>query len=140
MSAHDNKDRKDIILESAKKDIDDYIDCVDKEALYKNYKLVLEATLLHKMKANDLDELGGLRLVNIPYPKEISLKDLRGILNDDSILEHIVFTIDVEQTIVSLRNHLNLTDIGIEPILKKILLRTNGVKETLKIEKGEKDN
>jgi len=135
----DDKTRYQVILESARKDIDDFIDCQHKEELYRNYKVVLEGTLLHKMRANDLSKLGVLERVYIPFPKPISLGDLRGVLKDDTILERVVFTIDVGKTIQNLKNELNLTDIGIEPIMKKILLKTEGVKETLSIEKGKEN-
>ena len=135
-SKKDNSnDRYQIIYESAEKDIRDYIDSIEKVDAYTKFRNSTERLLLHKMQANGLTKLGDVEIVKEPILKNISLGDLRGLLNDESILEHIVFHIDLNATVNSLKQNLNLTNVGVEPLIKKILSRTNSYEERLKVVK-----
>lgn len=100
------------------------------ETLYRGYANSIKEEIIEILKANEMSEGNYYELKNIFVISEIPIKELKDNFSEN-ILDNICVTIDLEATKEHLKRDLGLTDIVIEPIVKKLSKLNLRTKEEL---------
>lgn len=100
------------------------------ETLYRGYANSIKEEIIEILKANEMSEGNYYELKNIFVLSEIPIKELKDNFSEN-ILDNICVTIDLEATKEHLKRDLGLTDIVIEPIVKKLSKLNLRAKEEL---------
>lgn len=100
------------------------------ETLYRGYANSIKEEIIEILKANEMSEGNYYELKNIFVLSEIPIKELKDNFSEN-ILDNICVTIDLEATKEHLKRDLGLTDIVIEPIVKKLSKLNLRTKEEL---------
>lgn len=130
-----SKEQYKIVLESAKKDIQFYKEDVYQIEQYTLHKNMLERSIVNKMNANNLNELGGLRLEQEKYFDNIEINELLELFLDEKIAKSIQVSVDIPATEKHLREKFGFTDVAIKPIIDILKNKLTTYRDILVIEK-----
>lgn len=125
--------QKRLVLESAKKDITNYINGKKRLKEYDVFTKGLENDILFKMETHNFTELGGLELKETPMHKSINVKEFKSLFLDEDLTNNIMVKIDLESTKEHLRVNLGFAESKVDGIIDMLERLVNSYKRELVI-------
>lgn len=123
-----------IVLDASKKDIQFYIEDTYQIEQYQKHKDMLERSIMARMLANGIEELGGkVRIEQEHYFENIEIGKLLSLFLNEELAKSIVVTVDIPLTEKNLRDTYGFTDVAIKPLIDILKSRLSAHKDVLKI-------
>ena len=129
-----NKERKEqynIVLSASKKDIDWFIEDNIQIEVYTKHRNMLERSIMTRMRANNFQELGKVKIDQVKVFDEIEVGKLLGLFLNQELAKSIVVSVDIEKTEKNLKERYGFTDVAIAPLIKILKEKLTVVKERL---------
>jgi hypothetical protein len=128
-----DKQQYEIVLSASKKDIENYIEASDTIERYEKYKNMLEQSIMARMEANGIKELGNVKIEEVKVFDNIEVGKLLGLFLNEELAKSIVVTVDVEATEKNLKEVYGFTDVAIAPLIKILRENLTVVRERLSV-------
>lgn len=125
-------EQNELVLNSCEKDIKTYFQVLEHIKSYEKYKKTLEDSLMTKMKANGLTELGALKIVKEPTYKTISYHEFLNLNVKEPLKNLLQVRVDKEETKTKLLE-IGFTNVTIQPLLTLLDKRLQSEKEILTV-------
>jgi hypothetical protein len=113
-----DKQQYEIVLSASKKDIENYIEASDTIERYEKYKNMLEQSIMARMEANGIKELGNVKIEEVKVFDNIEVGKLLGLFLNEELAKNIVVTVDVNATEKNLKERYGFTEVAIAPLIK----------------------
>lgn len=127
-------EKQQIILDASKKDIQFYIEDTYQIEQYQAHKNMLEESIMKRMLANGIEELGGkVKIEQEHYFDNIEVGKLLGLFINEELAKSIVVTVDIPMTERNLRDRYGFTDVAIKPLVDILKSRLSAQRDVLKI-------
>jgi hypothetical protein len=126
-----DKQQYEVVLSASKKDIDWFIEDNYQIEQYTKHRDMLERSIMVRMKANNFDELGKVKLDQVKVFDEIEVGKLLGLFLNEELAKSIVVSVDIEKTEKNLKERYGFTDVAIAPLIKILKEKLTVVKERL---------
>ena len=126
-----DKQQYEVVLSASKKDIDWFIEDNYQIEQYVKHRDMLERSIMVRMKANNFDELGKIRIDQVKVFDEIEVGKLLGLFLNEELAKSIVVSVDIEKTEKNLKERYGFTDVAIAPLIKILKENLTVVKERL---------
>ena len=126
-----DKQQYEVVLSASKKDIDWFIEDNYQIEQYTKHRDMLERSIMVRMKANNFDELGKVRIDQVKVFDEIEVGKLLGLFLNEELAKSIVVSVDIEKTEKNLKERYGFTDVAIAPLIKILKEKLTVVKERL---------
>ena len=120
-----------MLLEVSEKDIKDYKHVLEKISNYDMYRKELVNNLYIRMKANNLSEFGGVKIVKEPNISSIEIGKVLDYILNDELAKAIVVKVDIEQTKKNLIETYGFTNVVIEPLVELLKQKLGTMEERL---------
>jgi hypothetical protein len=131
MMSNIDKQQYEVVLSASKKDIDWFIEDNYQIEQYTKHRDMLERSIMVRMKANDFNELGKVRIDQVKVFDEIEVGKLLGLFLNEELAKSIVVSVDIEKTEKNLKERYGFTDVAIAPLIKILKEKLTVVKERL---------
>jgi len=128
-----DKQQYEVVLSASKKDIDWFIEDNYQIEQYTKHRDMLERSIMVRMKANDFNELGKVRIDQVKVFDEIEVGKLLGLFLNEELAKSIVVSVDIEKTEKNLKERYGFTDVAIAPLIKILKEKLTVVKERLSV-------
>ena len=126
-----DKQQYEVVLSASKKDIDWFIEDNYQIEQYVKHRDMLERSIMVRMKANNFQELGKVKIDQVKVFDEIEVGKLLGLFLNEELAKSIVVSVDIEQTEKNLKERYGFTDVAIAPLIKILKENLTVVKERL---------
>lgn len=126
-----DKQQYEVVLSASKKEIDWFVEDTYQIEQYAKHRDMLERSIMTRMKANNFDELGKVRIDQVKVFDEIEVGKLLGLFLNEELAKSIVVSVDVERTEKNLKERYGFTDVAIAPLIKILKEKLTVVKERL---------
>ena len=123
-----DKQQYELVLGASKKEIDMLVEDNIQIEVYTKHRNMLERSIMTRMRANNFQELGKVKIDQVKVFDEIEVGKLLGLFLNQELAKSIVVTVDVERTEKNLRERYGFTEVAIAPLIKIL-------KEHLTVEK-----
>ena len=123
-----DKQQYELVLGASKKEIDMFVEDNIQIEVYTKHRNMLERSITTRMKANNFQELGKVKIDHVKVFDEIEVGKLLGLFLNEELAKSIVVTVDIEKTEKNLKERYGFTDVAIAPLIKIL-------KEHLTVEK-----
>lgn len=134
-----NNQQHQIVYDASKKDIQFFIEDTFQITQYQKHRDMLERSIMARMSANNITELGGkVRIEQEHYFENIEVKELLDIFLNDELAKSIVVAVDIPMTEKNLREKYGMTDVAIKPLIDILNKRLSAQRDILKIIKKSK--
>jgi hypothetical protein len=84
-----------------------------------------------RMKANNFQELGKVKIDQVKVFDEIEVGKLLGLFLNEELAKSIVVSVDIEQTEKNLKERYGFTDVAIAPLIKILKENLTVIRERL---------
>ena len=128
-----DKQQYELVLSASKKDIENYIEASDTIDRYEKYKNMLEQSIMARMEANGIKELGKVKIEEVKVFDSIEVGKLLGLFLNEELAKSVVVTVDVEATEKNLKEVYGFTDVAIAPLIKILKENLTVVRERLSV-------
>ena len=126
-----DKQQYEVVLSASKKEIDMFVEDNIQIEVYTKHRNMLERSIMTRMRANNFQELGKVKIDQVKVFDEIEVGKLLGLFLNEELAKSIVVTVDVERTEKNLRERYGFTDVAIAPLIKILKEKLTAVKERL---------
>ena len=123
-----DKQQYELVLGASKKEIDMLVEDNIQIEVYTKHRNMLERSIMTRMRANNFQELGKVKIDQVKVFDEIEVGKLLGLFLNEELAKSIVVTVDIEKTEKNLRERYGFTEVAIAPLIKIL-------KEHLTVEK-----
>lgn len=120
-----------VVLSASRKDIDYFIEDNYQIEQYEKHRDMLERSITIRMKVNNYDELGKVKLEQVKVFDEVEVGKLLGLFLNEELAKSIVVSVDIEKTEKNLKERYGFTDVAIAPLIKILKEKLTVVKEKL---------
>jgi hypothetical protein len=128
MNQNRDKEQYELVLGASKKDIDWFIEDNYQIEQYTKHRDMLERSIMTRMRANNFQELGKVKIDQVKVFDEIEVGKLLGLFLNEELAKSIVVSVDIEKTEKNLKERYGFTEVAIAPLIKIL-------KEKLTVEK-----
>ena len=126
-----DKQQYELVLGASKKEIDMFVEDNYQIEVYTKHRNMLERSIMTRMKANNFQELGKVKIDQVKVFDEIEVCKLLGLFLNEELAKSIVVTVDIEKTEKNLTERYGFTDVAIAPLIKILKDTLTVVKERL---------
>jgi predicted RNA-binding protein (virulence factor B family) len=126
-----DKQQYELVLGASKKEIDMLVEDEIQIEVYTKHRNMLERSIMTRMRANNFDELGKVRIDQVKVFDEIEVGKLLGLFLNEELAKSIVVSVDIEKTEKNLKERYGFTDVAIAPLIKILKEKLTVVKERL---------
>jgi len=126
-----DKQQYELVLGASKKEIDMLVEDEIQIEVYTKHRNMLERSIMTRMRANNFDELGKVRIDQVKVFDEIEVGKLLGLFLNEELAKSIVVSVDIEKTEKNLKERYGFTDVAIAPLIKILKEKLTAVKERL---------
>ena len=126
-----DKQQYELVLGASKKEIDMLVEDNIQIEVYTKHRNMLERSIMTRMRANNFDELGKVRIDQVKVFDEIEVGKLLGLFLNEELAKSIVVSVDIEKTEKNLKERYGFTDVAIAPLIKILKEKLTAVKERL---------
>jgi hypothetical protein len=126
-----DKQQYEVVLSASKKDIDWFIEDNYQIEQYVKHRDMLERSIMVRMKANNFQELGKVKIDQVKVFDEIEVGKLLGLFLNEELAKSIVVSVDIEQTEKNLKERYGFTDVAIAPLIKILKENLTVIRERL---------
>ena len=113
-----DKQQYELVLGASKKEIDMLVEDNIQIEVYTKHRNMLERSITTRMKANNFQELGKVKIDHVKVFDEIEVGKLLGLFLNEELAKSIVVTVDVNATEKNLKERYGFTDVAIAPLIK----------------------
>ena len=128
-----DKQQYEVVLSASKKDIDWFIEDNYQIEQYVKHRDMLERSIMVRMKANNFQELGKVKIDQVKVFDEIEVGKLLGLFLNEELAKSIVVSVDIEKTEKNLKERYGFTDVAIAPLIKILKENLTVIKERLSV-------
>ena len=118
MNQNRDKQQYELVLGASKKEIDMFVEDNIQIEVYTKHRNMLERSITTRMKANNFQELGKVKIDHVKVFDEIEVGKLLGLFLNEELAKSIVVTVDVNATEKNLKERYGFTDVAIAPLIK----------------------
>lgn len=126
-----DKQQYELVLGASKKEIDMLVEDNIQIEVYTKHRNMLERSIMTRMRANNFQELGKVKIDQVKVFDEIEVGKLLGLFLNEELAKSIVVTVDIEKTEKNLKERYGFTDVAIAPLIKILKEKLTVVKERL---------
>ena len=126
-----DKQQYELVLGASKKEIDMLVEDDIQIEVYTKHRNMLERSIMTRMRANNFQELGKVKIDQVKVFDEIEVGKLLGLFLNEELAKSIVVTVDIEKTEKNLKERYGFTDVAIAPLIKILKEKLTVVKERL---------
>jgi len=126
-----DKQQYEVVLSASKKEIDMFVEDNIQIEVYTKHRNMLERSIMTRMRANNFQELGKVKIDQVKVFDEIEVGKLLGLFLNEELAKSIVVTVDIEKTEKNLKERYGFTDVAIAPLIKILKEKLTAVKERL---------
>ena len=123
-----DKQQYELVLGASKKEIDMFVEDNIQIEVYTKHRNMLERSITTRMRANNFQELGKVKIDHVKVFDEIEVGKLLGLFLNEELAKSIVVSVDIEKTEKNLKERYGFTEVAIAPLIKIL-------KEHLTVEK-----
>ena len=131
MNQNCDKEQYELVLGASKKEIDMFVEDNIQIDVYTKHRNMLERSIMTRMRANNFQELGNVKIEQVKAFDEIEVGKLLGLFLNEELAKSIVVTVDVNATEKNLKERYGFTDVAIAPLIKILKEKLTVVKEKL---------
>ena len=113
-----DKQQYELVLGASKKEIDMFVEDNIQIEVYTKHRNMLERSIMTRMRANNFQELGNVKIDQVKVFDEIEVGKLLGLFLNQELAKSIVVTVDIEKTEKNLRERYGFTEVAIAPLIK----------------------
>ena len=113
-----DKQQYELVLGASKKEIDMFVEDNTQIEVYTKHRNMLERSIMTRMRANNFQELGKVKIDQVKVFDEIEVGKLLGLFLNEELAKSIVVTVDIEKTEKNLKERYGFTDVAIAPLIK----------------------
>ena len=128
-----DKQQYELVLGASKKEIDMLVEDNIQIEVYTKHRNMLERSIMTRMRANNFQELGKVKIDHVKVFDEIEVGKLLGLFLNEELAKSIVVSVDIEKTEKNLRETYGFTDVAIAPLIKILKEKLTVVKERLSV-------
>lgn len=128
-----DKQQYELVLGASKKEIDMFVEDNIQIEVYTKHRNMLERSIMTRMRANNFQELGKVKIDQVKVFDEIEVGKLLGLFLNEELAKSIVVTVDIEKTEKNLKERYGFTDVAIAPLIKILKEKLTVVKERLSV-------
>ena len=126
-----DKQQYELVLGASKKEIDMLVEDNIQIEVYTKHRNMLERSITTRMRANNFQELGKVKIDQVKVFDEIEVGKLLGLFLNEELAKSIVVSVDIEKTEKNLKERYGFTDVAIAPLIKILKEKLTVVKEKL---------
>ena len=120
-----DKQQYELVLGASKKEIDMLVEDNIQIEVYTKHRNMLERSIMTRMRANNFQELGKVKIDQVKVFDEIEVGKLLGLFLNEELAKSIVVTVDIEKTEKNLKERYGFTDVAIAPLIKILKEKIN---------------
>ena len=113
-----DKQQYEVVLNASKKDIQNFKEATHQSEQYEKYRNMLEKSIMIRMQANGIKELGDVKIEEEKVFDGIEVGQLLGLFLNEELAKSVVVRVDVEATEKNLKEVYGFTDVAIAPLIK----------------------
>ena len=113
-----DKQQYELVLGASKKEIDMFVEDEIQIEVYTKHRNMLERSIMTRMRANNFQELGKVKIDQVKVFDEIEVGKLLGLFLNEELAKSIVVSVDIGKTEKNLKERYGFTDVAIAPLIK----------------------
>ena len=133
MNQNRDKQQYELVLGASKKEIDMLVEDDIQIEVYTKHRNMLERSIMTRMRANNFQELGKVKIDQVKVFDEIEVGKLLGLFLNEELAKSIVVSVDIGKTEKNLKERYGFTDVAIAPLIKILKEHLTVEKERLSV-------